>query len=606
MQAGLFGASRRLLRTLWSQSVWDAAALYGGVGLFLSIAAGIVIRRTNYFVPVGTVLAPAAGLLWNASRAACGSLAPVFRRPTAAVEGQGGVPGADAASERPPPDDSQWAESDWELDEDADAATFDDIAVSGGSDSGEVVPSDDGMANATASKAGGEPMGGASALAAPPARPLIEPIAETAEPEQAADDAMVDEQQPCREAEPHQPEEPSSSAEAAQPGEAVGPEHAREEAAAATSEPSELSDLPTDGADVEVPPAVAARLAEIETAYQEARVAVERAAAAHDVALQRGATAPAGSEAAAAAGREADTAAEQHGAAVEAAQAALREAAELQEEASGGFSDAEYEDAQEDFGDPGEEEEDTGVAAEDALGSSDSRASADGGSLPQQSTPSSRADDETVPSAGSDAGTVYEETGSDELAAEDAHRFAEAAPAAVTPSPLEVETAERAPDPALNPPQELAVDSQSAPQTSSAVTSGEGGGDGSETARVSSGTRLEEEPSSHGSTGASEPAAPTDEAHMLSAEGVQNEAAFEPAVSGVDTGGEQPQELRVQQSHEAPRLEAAADGKFAADAAPAVMEWRWEGSEEHPQGAQWVERCFWPICSTIIAWQAVC
>ena len=88
-QAGLFGASRRLLRTLWSQSVWDAATLYGGVALFLAVAAGIVIRRTNYFVPVGAVLAPVTGRLWNATRAAGGGAASVFRRPTAAAPDAG-------------------------------------------------------------------------------------------------------------------------------------------------------------------------------------------------------------------------------------------------------------------------------------------------------------------------------------------------------------------------------------------------------------------------------------------------------------------------------------------------------------------------------------
>ena len=580
LQAGLFGVSRRLLRTLWSQSVWDAAALYGGVGLFLAIAAGIVIRRINYFVPMGTILAPAAGLLWNATRAAGGRLAPVFQRPPAALPAQAAAAGAVNAAERPLPDDLQWAESDWELDADAEAAAANEETLSGEAESAEAVQSSDGTTDEIAAKEDSEFTADDSAPAELVAPSLIKPAAGAAVLHPAVDDAANVEQESVTAA-AQQPRKPSSSAEALQP-EVSAISERTPDAAAEGPQPSEPSESVTDESTV-LPPAIAARLSEIETAYQDARVEIERAAAAHDAASERASAAPEGSEAAAVAEREVDAAAAEHGAAVAAAQEALREAAELQEEASGGLADAEYEDAADTFD---SSEQDTDDMAENTAGHHDSMTTANAGVSDQRAILVENADGETVMLVDSTESSASEAVGSNKSVVEDE----QLAPALVLPLGGEalMDSAIGTASGSLEQPRpEIAVEGDA----SSYSTAEESRGDSSETIAASGSAHHDEALLSVGAAGSSEPSEPVDSADVPSAESGWDGVASDPADSGDRANGRLPAEVSAEPPLETPHQEAAAGVGAAAAAAPALKEWRWEGSEAHPQG-RWVERCY--------------
>jgi len=519
--------------------VWDAATLYGGVGLFLAVAAGIVIRRTNYFVPVGALLAPVSGRLWNATRVAGGGVASVLRQPTTAPAVEGA-----AAQQRAPPDDSMWAESDWELDEEADATAADAASTADGAAPPAEEPTVDGQppvsagAAATADSRADDSVHSTAQSPAPRlSEPIVAPVFSEPAVGQSDDDDTASMQQPEQEA-PTTVSAPEPEG-AAEPAPVQGAARDAHRAHTRALDEQDEGSVAGDAAG-SVPPAIAARLAEIEASYQAARDAVERATSAHEAALQRAAAVPPSSEAAAAAERAADAAAAEHSAAIAAAQAALREAAALQEAAHA------EEGADEDIWD-------------DAESNVEETAELDGQSQPVGSR--------KVP--GADAG--------------------------------EDEAAEPAPVDGLPPAEPAAPPAPAMPAADSAVKHTAVDADSHEAAGAqSSSVPSSEEPASSSSSSATQgpglnsapasdpaPAAVMEVASSLTDADLSGMAA-EPAVV-VTNASSDPAEAGstagVEQSRE---REAVPHG--AADAAEmAASEWRWEGSDEFPRG-RWVER----------------
>ena len=527
--------------------MWDAATLYGGVALFLAVAAGIVIRRTNYFVPVGAVLAPVTGRLWNATRAAGGGAASVFRRPTAAGQTQASVVDGASAQQRALPDDSMWAESDWELDEDAEADAAVGHAASTADDT-EPPPAQLGVDGQPAVSAGSAATADSrvedsvQSTAQSPAPRLTDPTVAPVVTEPALADVPQSDNDTASLQQPEQ--EAPMTVSAPEPEGAVEPASVQDAAGNAQQTQTQVLDKQDEGSAADdatgsVPPAMAARLAEIEASYQAARDAVERATSAHEAALQRAAAAPPGSEAAAAAERDAEAVAAEHSAAIEAAQAALREAAALQE-----APDVE-EGADEDVYDDAESE------VEEA-------AELDGRMQPEGSGAAPGAD--AAEDAAAEAALV------DGLSPAD--------PAAPTASAMPA---------ADSTVKATAVDADSykaagGPQNDSVLHV-------KESADSSNSSSATQEAGLHSAAAPDLPPGADVEVSSTPTLADPSGMAAEPAVVATNASSVPAGAGSKGQSHE---QEVKPQGAADADK-PAAMEWRWEGSDEFPQG-RWLER----------------
>jgi len=530
--------------------VWDAAALYGGVALFLAVAAGIAIRRSSYFVPVGALLAPVTGRLWNATRAAGGGAASVFRRPTPAPAADGA-----AAQQRAPPDDSMWAESDWELDEDAEAdAPVEGVAST--ADGAEPLAEELGVDSQPAPSAGTASTADSrvvddsvhSTAQSPAPRPS-EPGMTPGSTEPAVGDVLQSDDDTASLQQPEQEApttvsalDPEGTPEPAPGQDAAGDAHQTQ-----TQVQDEQDDVSAaDDAASSLPPAIvaqaaahAARLAEVEASYQEAREAVERATSAHEAALQRAATASPGSEAAASAEREVDAAAAEHSAAIEAAQAALRQAAALQEAA-----DADEDADEAVWGDAETEVQETA-------------------DLDEQLQPEGT---RTVPGADAAEGAAAEPALIDNLSpAEPAAPAMPAADSAVKHPVIDANSQEAAGGarPGSVPSSDEPADSSSSSAT--------------------------QEPELQSAPAPDLPPAAKMDATSALADAEVSGMTAEPAVVAINASSD-PVEVASTGSDEERSLEQEVTPQGAADAAElAAMEWRWEGSDEFPKG-RWVER----------------